>query len=112
MGALFYKSPLRLAVLSACRSGAVGGETLFGGAGPALIQAGVPAVVATQLPITAGAAARFAQGFYRALGRLETLPAAVNAGRLRILDTAQWFIPTLYLRGQDDKGRLFVRRRG
>lgn len=112
LGALLYNSPVRLALLSACWSGAVGGETLFGGVGPALLQAGVPAVVATQLPIGVEAAVRFAQGFYKALGRFETLPAAVDAGRLRLLDTDEWFIPVLYLRSTDDEGRLFVRQGG
>jgi hypothetical protein len=107
LGAYLYNSPVRLAVLSACWSGTVSGETLFGGAAPALVQAGLPAVVATQLPIEVGAAATFAKYFYRALGRFETLPAAVNAGRVRILNTNEWYIPTLYLRSQDDEGQLF-----
>ncbi len=112
LATLLSRRGVRLAVLSACWSGAVRGETLFGGVAPALIQAGLPAVVATQLPIGVDAAARFAQGFYRALSRFETLPAAVNAGRIRILNTQEWFIPTLYLRSQDSEGRLFVRQGG
>ncbi len=112
LGTLLYNSPVRLAVLSACWSGAVGGETLFGGTAPALVQAGLPAVVATQLPIGVEAAVRFAQGFYRALGRFETVPAAVNAGRARLLKSDEWFIPTLYLRDKDDKGQLFARGGG
>lgn len=108
LGHLFGSS-LRLAVLSACYSGVVRGETLFGGIGPALIQAGVPAVVATQLPITVGSANRFAKGFYRALARYESLATAVNAGRRRLFNTKEWFIPVLYLRSQDDEGHLFTK---
>jgi hypothetical protein len=107
IGSLLSKSSVRLAVLSACRSGSVGGDVLFSGTAPALIQAGVPAVVSTQLPISVEAAAKFVRGFYRALARFESLPAAVNAGRLRILER-EWFIPTLYLRSQDDEGHLFA----
>jgi hypothetical protein len=104
-----FGSSLRLAVLSACHSGTVRGETLFGGVGPALIQAGVPAVVATQLPITVGSANLFAKGFYRALARYESLATAVNAGRRRLFNTKEWFIPVLYLRSQDDEGHLFTK---
>lgn len=103
-----FNSSLRLAVLSACHSGTVRGDSLFGGVGPALIQAGVPAVVATQLPISVNAAQEFAKGFYRALARYESLATAVNAGRRRLFNTKEWFIPVLYLRSQDDEGHLFT----
>jgi hypothetical protein len=81
LGNLLYTSSIRLAVLSACRTSSVGGEVLFGGIAPALIQAGIPAVVATQFPISADVAVKFVQGFYRALARFESLPAAVNASK-------------------------------
>ncbi len=109
LGNLLYRSSIRLAVLSACRSSNVGGEGLFGGVAPALIQTGIPAVVATQLPVSEDVAVKFMQGFYRALARFESVPAAVNAGRLRVINTREWFIPTLYLRSQDDEGYLLKR---
>jgi NAD-dependent SIR2 family protein deacetylase len=112
LGNLLYNRSLRLAVLSACRSSEVGGETLFGGIAPALIQTGVPAVVSTQLPISVDVAVKFMQGFYRALSRFESVPAAVNAGRLRVMQTREWFIPALYLRSQDDEGYLFTPTQG
>jgi hypothetical protein len=112
LGNLLYNRPLRLAVLSACRSGGVGGDTLFGGVAPALIQAGIPAVVSTQLPISVDAASRFMQGFYHALARFESVPAAMNAGRIRVIQTNEWFIPTLYLRSKDDEGCLFTQKSG
>ena len=104
---LLYPSMVRVAVLSACRSGEVRGETLFGGLGPALIQAGVPAVVTMQAPISAPAAARFVQGFYGALTRFDSLPAAMTSGRRRLFRGREWFIPALYLRSRDDEGQLF-----
>lgn len=112
LGTLFYNRPLRLVVLSACYSGSVGGETLFGGVAPALVQAGIPAIVSTQLPIGADAAVKFMQGFYGALARFEPVPTAVNSGRIRMFGTKEWFIPTLYLRSQDDEGQLFSKEYG
>lgn len=108
---LLNKRPdLGLVVLSACRSSHLGGEHVFGSTAPALIQSGIPAVVAMQLPITVESAAAFMAGFYKALARFESLPAAVNAGRQAIMETDEWFIPTLYLRSRDDEGYLFRRK--
>lgn len=104
---ILYDSAVRVAVLSACRSGEVRGETLFGGVGPALIQAGVPAVVGMQVPISVSAASRFARGFYGALARFKPLSAAMTSGRRRLFRGREWFIPALYLRSRDDEGQLF-----
>ena len=93
-------------MLQACSGGVVHGESLFGGLGPALVQAGVPAVLASQLPISTTGATAFTRGFYRSLARYEAVPAAVNAGRRRMNDR-EWFIPVLYLRSADDAGQLF-----
>jgi hypothetical protein len=105
---ILFNSAVRVAVLSACRGSEARGETLFGGTGPALIQAGVSAVVAMQVPITVPATVKFMQGFYGALARFESLPAAMTSGRRRLFRSQEWFIPTLYLRSQDDEGRLFA----
>jgi hypothetical protein len=107
LGHLLCSSAMRLAVLSACHSGEVRGDTLFGGMGPALIQAGVPAVVAMQTPVKVRTATRFMQGFYGALTRFESLPAAMTSGRRRLFRGQEWFIPALYLRSQDDEVQLF-----
>ncbi|OQY34269.1 MAG: hypothetical protein B6243_05695 [Anaerolineaceae bacterium 4572_5.2] len=97
-GSLLSQQKIRLTVLSACRSGSVGGKELFNGTSPSLIQAGVPAVLSTQLPISVEGAGEFMYGFYKNLF-FETLPEAVNDGRLR-LQNEEWFIPTLYLRSK------------
>jgi CHAT domain-containing protein len=113
LGLEMYNREVRLAVLSACSSATVRGNTLLGGVAPALIYAGVPAVVATQLPISSTSAATFVSHFYRSLARFDSIPAAVNNGRKRIFQTNEWHIPVLYLRsddtqhGDDDHGRLF-----
>lgn len=102
---------VRLAVLSACESGTVRGDTLFGGVGPGLIRAGVPAVVAMQLPVRADSAINFARGFYTALTQGAPIPLAVAQGRRRLYRDRAYFIPTLYLRSSDDEGRLFMMKR-
>lgn len=48
LGAAFYGTDLRLAVLSACESATAGEESLLGSVAPTLVQAGIPAVVAMQ----------------------------------------------------------------
>jgi len=105
---LLVGSEVRLALLSACQSAVVRGGSLFGGLGPGLIRAGVPAVVAMQFSVPVKAAVRFAQGFYAALAQGETVPRAVAQGRRRLFRGKTWFIPTLYLRSTDDEGRLFI----
>jgi CHAT domain-containing protein len=108
LGTLFYNRHIHLVVLSACRSGSIGGETLFSGNAPALIQAGVSAVVAVQMPVSVNVANKFVDSFYRQLALLDSIPAAVNSGRLHLLRTSEWFIPTLYLRNKDNAGYLFT----
>jgi hypothetical protein len=100
-----------LVVLSACRSGQVGGTGVFNGAGPALIQAGVPAVMAMQLTLPVEQAIRFARALYGALAGFHPLVEAVGRGRQQLYDERwnprAWFVPALYLRSDDPRGELF-----
>ncbi len=105
---LLIGGEVRLILLSACRSGVVSGESIFGGLGPGLIRAGVPAVVGMQLSVSVEDAVQFAHGFYTALAEGQTLARAVAEGRRRLFRAQSWFIPTLYLRGTGGEGRLFV----
>jgi len=108
LGDLLCRQAIRLAIISTCGSSSLQGETIFSGVAPALIQIGIPAVVAMQLPITVEAATEFMIGFYTALANFNPLVTAMNAGRRRLLDNeAEWFIPTLYLRSKDHAGHLF-----
>lgn len=104
------RSRVQLVVLSACMSGEVGGGQVFNGTGPALIQAGVPAVVAMQLSVANSAAVAFASVFYDALAAGHTLPAAAGWARQRLYQerrsAAAWFIPALYLRSSDPSGQF------
>lgn len=100
----------QLVVLSACRSGQVGGGSIFGGVGPALIRAGVPAVVAMQLTVPVDQAVRFAGTFYASLADFQLLVEAVGRCRRQLYDETSnpqaWFVPTLYLRSEDPRGEL------
>lgn len=107
LGPLLQKQGIQLVVLSACWSSYVGETSLFRGVAPALILAGIPAVVSMQLPIGINEAVRFMSSFYQDIAQFKPVTQAVQAGQLRISDTLQWFIPTLYLNSQDNEGHLF-----
>lgn len=95
----------RLVTLNACQtasaSGAAGAQP-FAGVAQALVQAGVPAVVAMQVPVSDQAAIEFAARLYSAIGRGQPIEAAVDEGRSRLhaLDqrSDEWATPVLFLR--------------
>ena len=94
---------LRLVVLTACASSQAPGAGLFGGVGPALIRAGLPAVVAMQYPtVQLETAGQFSAAFYGALASGIMVDAAVNEARQAIaagplLDGRDWSTPVLYM---------------
>lgn len=105
---------VRLAVLTACKSAAVGGQSVFSGMAPALIQTGIPAVVAMQFSVTADAAKEFTRIFYLALAEAQPLTTAVGQARAALFaDETAWYRPVLYLRTDERnaEGRLFARKR-
>ena len=89
---------IQVAVLMACSSGVAHGATLFSGVGPVLMQAGIPAVVATQHTVTVASAQRFTASFYRAFLPSLHVATAARAARQRLESTIEWYIPTIYLR--------------
>jgi len=102
-GALFLgRRSVRLVVLNACASAQAGNGSLFSGMGPALVKAGVPAVVAMQYPtVQLQTASRFSRALYRALASGRQVDAAVNEGRNLLasdsMTTRDWSTPVLYL---------------
>jgi len=95
---------IRLAFLNACETAVAPEIAPFASVAGTLVQAGVPAVVATQYAISDGAAASFAREFYQALVDFYPLEAAVAEGR-RAIDLLpgknyEWGVPVLYLRAQ------------
>lgn len=101
---------VRLTVLGACESGRINGKSGWTGVAPALISAGVPAVLAMQYKVLDDMAILFSQAFYLSLAAGLTIDEAVTAGRLAMLHKSsekgvEWGVPTLYLRATD--GVLF-----
>jgi hypothetical protein len=102
----FRRYGVNLIVLNACDT-ATGA---WAGLGPALVRAGIPAVVAMQWPVEDQASIRFTQLFYRALALGRTVDECVAEGRLSCggiqADPNDWAAPVLFLRSTS--GRLWV----
>ncbi len=99
---------LRLVFLNACKTAASStrqGVDPFAGIATALIQAGVPAVVAMQFPISDNAAVTFSETFYQGIARGEPVDVAMAEGRKKLWSLDEWATPVLFLRSQD--GVLF-----
>ncbi len=85
---------VRLVVLSACRTSAESGMARF------LSAAGVPAVVAMQLPLRDSAAAAFSRALYAALFEPCTTEEAVWRARTQVQGMGpDWGVPILYRNG-------------
>jgi hypothetical protein len=106
--ALLADRDLRLVFLNACESARPGGQGLFSGVAQALVQAGVPAVVAMQFRIRDDAASTLAGAFYRGLALSQPVDAAMAEGRKSVVSFggAEWATPVVFLRRQD--GRIFA----
>lgn len=99
---------LRLVFLNACRTGASAAPAPWAGVAPALVRAGVGAVVAMQYRVEDRAAGLFSREVYRRLAGGDPVDAAVTEGRLALgrarPDSWGWATPALFLRAPD--GRL------
>lgn len=104
------KAGVRVVVLGACESGRRDGVSAWTGIAPALVERGVPAVVAMQYEVLDDHAIAFSQMFYTSLASGLSIDEAVSAGRLAMLgksreDDVEWGVPVLYMRSSD--GVLF-----
>ena len=89
-------TPVRIVVLSACRTGAS-----VRGVGATLAARGVPCVVAMQLPLRDATAGHFARAFYSALVTSSSVENAVSEGRQAVRGAgADWGVPVLWLAGE------------
>ncbi len=96
---------LGLVLLNTCYSGRVtakGGLDPFAGVATALVQAGIPAVIAMQFPISDRAAIAFSGAVYGQLAADHNVEAATAHGRQAILAdnlrSKEWGTPVLFLR--------------
>jgi hypothetical protein len=103
---------LRFAFLNACdtaRSPVEGEADALTGVAAALVQGGVPAVLAMQFSVSDKAAIKFSQGVHERLAVGATIEASVAAGRRAVYtenrDSLEWAIPVLFSRVRD--GYLF-----
>lgn len=96
---------VRLVVLNACETARLrpDGREPYSSVATALVQAGIPAVIAMGAPVRDRAAVAFSARLYQRLSAGDSIEAAVTEGRLSISaerpETVDWAIPTLYLRG-------------
>jgi len=94
----------RLVTLNACQTAA--SSTLpaaqpFAGVAQALVKAGVPAVIAMQVPVSDKAAIAFSARLYSEIGRGAAIEEAVDSGRMRLhalAEDGEWATPVLLLR--------------
>lgn len=106
---------LRLVVLNACETALDGAYFSPASSAPpesmaaALVQGGLPAVIAMRSPISDQAALLFSQTIYQRLAKGDPVDTAVTEGRLAIRRNpggdAEWATPVLFMRVPD--GRLF-----
>ena len=106
--AILADRDLRLIVLNSCESARPGGRGLFSGVAQALVQAGIPAVVAMQFPIPDPAASTMVAPFYRELALGSPVDAAVAEARKSVASQGgiAWATPVVFLRAKE--GRIFA----
>ncbi|MEZ4726976.1 MAG: CHAT domain-containing protein [Caldilineaceae bacterium] len=101
---LHNERTLRLVLLNACESSQTGVTNSFGGVAHALVQQGVPAVVAMRYPVSDDAAITFAHEFYAALADGYAVDAALTEARVAIatrLGNSEWGAPQLIMHARN-----------
>jgi tetratricopeptide (TPR) repeat protein len=107
-----FLSKVRLAVLiPPFPEGGRPGPTALAGLAPALVKAGVPAIVAMQYALEQEQNERFAAQLYRSLVDLTPLGTAVAHARGQLLPPESTrFAPAIYLQDKEGSGELFAGR--
>jgi hypothetical protein len=103
---LLQNARVRVAVFGACESGRRDGLSAWTGVAPAIVERGVPAVVAMQYEVLDDHAVAFSRMFYASLAAGLSVDEAVSAGRLAMLgasteNNVEWGVPVLYMRSPD-----------
>ena len=100
-------SSVRLVVLNACKTSTEAEGKAFMGVAPALVIAGIPAVIAMQFNVPDRMAIRYTTALYEYLVRARPLDEAVTEMRIYAAngpepyDRVWWAIPTLFMRAED-----------
>jgi formylglycine-generating enzyme required for sulfatase activity len=110
LGRLLQDIPtLRLVVLNACSTSQQSRSSTFSSVANALVDYGIPAVLAMQTVVSDEAALNFSKYFYETLALGEPVDRAVAQGRKMVdalaRNTLEWAIPQLFMRVWD--GVLF-----
>jgi tetratricopeptide (TPR) repeat protein len=108
LGHLLEDTSVRLVTLNACESARLAEREARLSMAPALLSAGVPAVVAMQTEIPDETAVIFAREFYRSLAFNRPVGAALTEARNVIqstlgIENVDWAIPVLYDRSVDGR---------
>jgi hypothetical protein len=101
---LHNERTLRLVVLNACEGSRTALADPFTGMAQALVQQGLPAVIAMQHPFSEAAALTFAGEFYGALADGYPVDAALTEARVAIATRqrgGEWGTPRLFMRTSD-----------
>ncbi len=107
---MLCNTKVRLVILNACETAKASTYNAFLGVAPALINAGIPAVIAMQFPMPDQSAIIFSEEFYRSLAKDYHVDAALAEARIAMaerigIDRIDWGIPVLFMRSPD--GLLF-----
>lgn len=109
LGVLLHDHPwLRMVVLNACEGARTSQADPYAGVAQALVQQGIPAVIAMQFPIFEDSAIEFAHEFYGAIADGFPVDAAISEARKAIFTTGnetEWATPVLFMNSPD--GRIF-----
>jgi hypothetical protein len=99
---------LRMVVLNACEGARTSQSDPYAGVAQALVQQGIPAVIAMQFPIFEDSAIEFAYEFYGAIADGFPVDASISEARKAIFTTGnetEWATPVLFMNSPD--GRIF-----
>jgi hypothetical protein len=105
---ILCRRDIRLMFLNACETGKGGGANFVRGVAPALVAAGVPAVVANQFSVLDVSATAFARHFYWALAQGETIGDAAREARVAVNysisgEAIDWAVPVVFARNPEDR---------
>ena len=97
---------LRMVVLNACEGARTSQSDPYAGVAQALVQQGIPAVIAMQFPIFEDSAIEFAYEFYGAIADGFPVDASISEARKAIFTSGnetEWATPVLFMNSPDGK---------